>query len=341
MTLRTLAGVAAAMSMALVACADVADVSVETASLLPGVCPKFGCGVEFKANVGGEEFEGIRTRAGGDDDIEFVSFKTEARDGVTHDLTVIGDEIRYLAGGGAVSRDDLVGARLVLRTRGREYVINVAGAHLVDYWFNPSSDKVPFYDLQIQTGQPKKFTPLCNPAQELTDPQWHGVDRHWVTLFSGDSYDRDDNTLTPTIGNTGFIVACAGTPLAAMHLLRQTTASAERGSPTRRQAVLRMLTGDYCGSAVSYSDYDLGTRYAVRGQYSGIVDTDVTEAVWDEHGAVCLDTPRLSFAQLATALEIRHDIKLNCHRSLPACGDLRVSWADEHHALSAHRPSTP
>jgi hypothetical protein len=66
-----------------------------------------------------------------------------------------------------------------------------------------------------------------------------------------------------------------------------------QASPAERQATLRMVTADYCGTGHSFTVN--GTPVAWRdaaGLVEPIGKENVIEALWDADGAICLTKPR-------------------------------------------------
>ena len=119
---------------------------------------------------------------------------------------------------------------------------------------------------------------------------------------TADRYDARTKTVRETGGDdTWFNIACAGTAIAKLHLLRHTWAADRDGAhPTtvdQRQALLKLLAADYCGTGKAFTvegqplAYSFDQRWARAVDWNGAASVD---AVWDANHAVCLRTPRLA-----------------------------------------------
>jgi hypothetical protein len=94
--------------------------------------------------------------------------------------------------------------------------------------------------------------------------------------------------------------ACTGTTLSKLYLMRHTSASRPASRPvpvSQRQALLRMLTADYCGTGETFTHNGVPLAFAARG-WSGFAHYDLgarqpLEAIWSDKGAVCIGQPRL------------------------------------------------
>lgn len=123
-------------------------------------------------------------------------------------------------------------------------------------------------------------------------------------------------------------IACAGTALAKLHLTRHTQASqiieTTRSEP---QSMLTMMfTAGVCGDGTSFS---LHRQPLLWGDARGITrfpsPPRSIEAIWNDTGAVCLDTSQKS--------ELASGIAARCHR--PTC-DRATTPAGRGHVISAN-----
>lgn len=158
---------------------------------------------------------------------------------------------------------------------------------------------------------------LCQPG--LDDEPPAGLAGNAV-IFRGDYYNERTHgvTTTPTTQNPGtgdgdpdaaddiFNIACVGTAISKLHLLRHTSASRTTASAAQRQALLKAITADYCGDGSAFTQDGHPIRFGFnRVTYSSaytpeqsshysLSDAKTIEAAWAQDGARCIGTPRLT-----------------------------------------------
>lgn len=128
-------------------------------------------------------------------------------------------------------------------------------------------------------------------------------DNQWFTLIPDEIYAPE---VTPA--PRSVTIACVGEAVAKMKLMDFHPQGRRGASPADRQATLRMITADYCGTGESFTV--TGTPVAWRDDQDRIkppYGEEVMEALWDEDGAICLDTPRVVARDSVTC-------------PIPACG---------------------
>jgi hypothetical protein len=217
------------------------------------------------------------------------------------------------------------------------------------FWIGADADDmVPTYKLQyrpLDAPEDAPFEPVCD--------EWLG-EGHAI-VFQGDGYDAASISVfdDPWSGRW-FNIACLGGTLSKMHLLRHTAAGSTATYQTEigeRQAVLKMLTADYCGLGQGHTFTENGTRLnyiTSRGWHiPGLAPdlfgiTDSVDALWDEDGLVCLNYPRLApWGGLATNLLLA-DIASTCSYpsmfDIPHCEDVhdRAYWGGLGYVMSTN-----
>ncbi|HTE53460.1 MAG TPA: ADYC domain-containing protein [Kofleriaceae bacterium] len=275
-------------------------------------------------------------------------------------LSIDGDAHRIVgtdAQGAALRGDALVGAVLVLEdTSTRErFDVAIKAVGEIDFWVHPR-EKVPTYvfEYRPQVARPgdpegRRFQPLCTGRD--VPAEWNekspGTTTQLALIFTGDRYDP--RTKTVTVGPSDwFNVACAGSALAKMHLLRHTYAgSFGEQDPTdveQRQAMLKMLTDDICGTGYSFTVDGEAVFYADRKGWhpfapagSPPASVGSIEAIWTKDGAICLDEAR----RLAEEPTIAAAIAAECRTPLPTCQSLGydlTNWSakPDHYGISAN-----
>lgn len=177
---------------------------------------------------------------------------------------------------------EMVGKGFVLNVGGKERLIRfsdrVAG---VPSWATGGAPITVYRGVYTTTQGAE--VPLCPSA----DPN-----QQWFTLLGDEVYDRNKNTLQAAPGWVSF--ACVSEALGKMKLFDYHKYGSYGSSPKERVATLRMVSADYCGS---------GDHFTVSGTQVAWRDTADTvpppfaenrlEALWNEKGAICLNTPRL------------------------------------------------
>lgn len=243
-----------------------------------------------------------------------------------------------LANGEVVQADSTVDGAAVCLPKSKELVplriaLFIQTVDDMPYWDCSSTDKEAScdhtyeYEFQASTNAGGGCdVALCNPDL-ATDPSLGGT---WVqgraVAFGGDVYDHQDQGFrihSVSASATGRCplnqldkertdivnFACVGTTVSKLYLMRHTAASKRSDRPTtvsQRQAMLRMLTADYCGDGISHTENGTPIRFAARGwgdfgRYA-LAPRDPTrpppppplpEAKWTDQGASCVDLRRL------------------------------------------------
>jgi len=202
----------------------------------------------------------------------------------------------------------------------------------INFWVKPQCSECfksyvfRWQPFQAHVPDNKKTLPsLCKEGGGIDPlpPEWNPDSPTWgehlagvmALVFQGDRY----NAKAKTVFQTGkavegwFNIACAGTAVAKMHLLRHTQAGIASGSgdcalttePDERQAMLKMITADICGGGHAFTHDGKDVLYMDRHKfrtfdlvkapaaYPGFPGSSSQEAVWTSRGAACLGTPRI------------------------------------------------
>jgi hypothetical protein len=115
-----------------------------------------------------------------------------------------------------------------------------------------------------------------------------------VVFWKGGRYDPDTGEIFASGADVEdwFNISCAGE--ASIDMLRTGTGGAVAPDTSRplRQAVLNMVMAKYCPPPERYTV--LGHPLYWDGTTARLTGTTASyEAIWNERGAVCVDTPRL------------------------------------------------
>lgn len=236
------------------------------------------------------------------DGVSVVRFESPSGNVLTLDV-VDGRFVARDPSTGAVvsSHDDIVGFAIFLDTPAGEAIIRI-----VDYddevpaWAPGLAPRTSYglsYDLPSEgvRGEDLCLAPAQGTAGDTA-----------ALLIRGEDYDIESKSVIPAQPNL-FTIACAGDALAKMKLLGYDPEESDielATAPVQRQATIKMLAADYCGSGTSYTE--LGQPLYWQNAASWFdpppAGADV-EAIWDQNGAVCLNQPRLvERGQVACAL---------------------------------------
>ncbi len=123
-----------------------------------------------------------------------------------------------------------------------------------------------------------------------------------VTLINGETYDRDLKTVNADMPRW-FTIACWEEATYKMKRMNYGPNDKFNGTiypatVAQRQATLKMITADYCGTGESYTEQ--GTPLVWKNYSNTVNNTPkfyisppTQEAYWNENGAFCLTEPRL------------------------------------------------
>lgn len=213
----------------------------------------------------------------------------------SYTLAVEDDELVAKRGGTRYTRQQLVGGIMMVRVgNDLPLPVTIAGTEMVDSW---AQGGAPVAAYTLLYPEPKELLGSKNVCSgSLTDGLTNSA-----TVLGGETYDGVQKTVNS--GMSGwFTLACAGSAAAKMKLMgygpqspRPNSGSA--ASVAERQATLKMITADYCGTGQSYTHTGTPVVWANR---EGTVDNSnynspgQIEAVWNEHGALCLENKRIA-----------------------------------------------
>jgi hypothetical protein len=280
-------------------------------------CPTWRCGFN-SAEVNGRaikelNLDGLANAAG----VKIVGF-TAPLGLLGYTLAVEHDELVARKPSAPTLRGPaLIGATILVKEPGPlspPLPISVVAYDEIDSWAD-DGQPVPTYallypDVAALTGTRN----VCNG--DLTD-----VLATAAVVLGGETYDNTTKTVNAGM-DRWFTIGCAGSAAAKLRLLNYGPQSdldghGQPATVAQRQAALKMITADYCGSGVSHTQNGTPLQWE---DAAGTVSLDgpqgALEAVWTSKGALCVDTTRIPDAQLA------------CSR--PSCGELSLddgAWA--------------
>jgi len=217
---------------------------------------------------------------------------------------------------------------------GHEYLIKIDEVGTGAYWARLGGTNPPLelYRLSWASAPPdgsipsdNDFSHVCPEPADENDAL--GMPGFTATLYEGDRIDADTVTVSPKIDTDWFNLGCVGHAVAKLALTGHTEAAKSVGFDTttaERQAVLKMFAADYCGIGVPFTV--AGQPLAFADEYGRMEIGSLVEfeARWTEHGAACLDVPRVDARPTALSIEtfgksVEDEIKATCSRP-PPCG---------------------
>jgi hypothetical protein len=214
-----------------------------------------------------------------------------------------------------------IGSILTISNLEVTWRIRIEAYALMPYWVGSPRAYIPAYRLLYQRvgDSPSLWTNVCKaPAEPAVDPMWPGGFETYALLISDERYDRDAKKVRDDGNAEGwFNIACAGTALAKMVLMRfdpHIPPGVYHTTPDQRTATLKMLTADYLGIGEAFTVGGQPLQWASASGWHTVPVPGSSEAVWDADGAVCLDTPRLA----STDPDIVEKIEAVCS-STPGC----------------------
>ncbi|MEO8703281.1 MAG: ADYC domain-containing protein [Kofleriaceae bacterium] len=285
------------------ACAiDVNENQLES-EVADATCPRFGCGTNTAFGPDGLVFD------------EFDWSGKQGNEGGAHlgaarigaiPVAVSAERDRLVAHdalGNRYSEMALVGMIIDVPVDGKPGVeIQVANVMVngVQFWGGDTTQVAVYYDLKARYVGEAKFThQICN-NHALTSEPWGTAPAYSALIFEGDRYDAENKLVIPSAGENWLNIACAGSYPAKMHLLRHTAAGEQVPTTAQmRTTMLKALTADYFGDGRSFTITGQPLRYSdaasikVESPLPFGPGLTIPEALWNEHGIVCLDEPRV------------------------------------------------
>jgi hypothetical protein len=233
------------------------------------------------------------------------------------------------------------------------------GRENLHFWEGDAEEPVETYDFRARrAGDPTGKFPItvCRGMGLGSEPEWGIATAFSAIVFRGDHFDDPGRTVSPAPpGDTRMNIACAGTAMAKMHLLRHTRASDRWNdflgawtyptTPDQRVTMLKAITGAYCGDGRSFTIDGTPLRWTDSGEWlhrrrdltPGDPDVMSIEAIWGPHGVKCLEEPRLGvWRGLWPPVLSRAYVEDKCGRTIPSCSAYLPAWRAAGHVISAN-----
>ncbi|MBL9100602.1 MAG: hypothetical protein JNL82_06580 [Myxococcales bacterium] len=203
------------------------------------------------------------------------------------------DLVAVLDGTIVASGAGLVGWQLVVEFEGEEEVVTIAG-------YDPAVPSLADAGRPITTYALNFSVPAGSGAARDVNvcPGGYASGDTVITVIRGETYDNELKKVHYQDPDW-VTLACADEAAYKTKRLGYGPMSAlgppnPAASKDQRDATLKMITADYCGTGESFTAQGTGLYYEDR---AGIVvaythNVQLTEALWTKDGALCLDFPR-------------------------------------------------
>ena len=268
-------------------------------------CPIWQCGFNAAevhgASIHELNLDGLANAAG----LQLLAVvpNTKATDGGYGALDVVDDQLVLRnAKGQLLAGPELIGTEMVIGKNGVKLASVMIAAHdTVDRWATGAKKAHAFALTYVVDGVTERN--VCTGDNTVA--------RAAVALvLGGETYDMATKTVNPD-RRRWFSIACAGSAAAKLSLLGygpQTSTT----TPAQRQATLKMITADYCGTGHSYTVNGTPILWEnAEGTVALAADPEALESVWTSAGALCLEAPRIAGTEI------------DCE--LPSCADFDLA----------------
>jgi hypothetical protein len=351
----------------LASCTDAPNESIGVAAVVGEIeidedCPSTGCGANA-GFVGGVYFADLNFNGiPNDQGVVQSGFSTLPVGAVrldvqTNRLVAMGPGV---PGAKVAEGQALKNSQLTVIVDGVGYPVTIAAVHRYgEYWAKKNGVADP--TVESYRFQYIHVDPMANPPTSVKDlcvsePSLVGDQREFdAVVFENERYDAETKNIELPKEQGWFNIACLSGAVGKTHMMRRTSASSSvllgyTTSMRERQAMVRAWTADYCGHGTAYTT--TGTPLRMRDAKKWIPlaskwswdDEDELvsyEAIWNENGAVCLNTPRKfgddEEANKAFRARIEDECKEYGKVLLPcSTGGLPAAWETRGYFLTAN-----
>jgi hypothetical protein len=263
------------------------------------VCPPEGC-VTNTPHVHGLAFDGLYLDGTpSDQGFRILGFRKDGRNGVIS----VGNGMfqATLTDGTVPVKANVEGGFIELEWHDpaagciKRYDLEIKEMHRWQPWTAQQDEVVPVYTVYALDRKTESSVPICS--------KYDNEDTHAVLLVN-ERYDVDGAKVLDTEPDW-FTIACEGSALFKMRFAGYDPdpMAAVPTTLLERQATLKMITADYCGTGDTYTEVGTPLRWQNRHEWCSNVgicpffpepsNIMSHEAIWGPDGALCLDNPRL------------------------------------------------
>lgn len=229
-----------------------------------------------------------------------------------YQLSVENDELVARSGNNVLRGAGLLGATILVKKPGLLNLptpILILGHNRIPSWAAGGPPVDTYALVYPDLGSLLGSRNVCNG--DLTD-----LLASTATVLGGETYDLATKTVNAN-KDRWFTIACPGSAADKLRMFGYGPQSNFGGTglpatPDQRQATLKMITADYCGTGTSYTQNGTPLQWAnAAGTVAMQGALGDVESVWTKNGALCLGTTRIA-----------NPGALAC--SLPSCAGLDV-----------------
>ncbi|MBC7977943.1 MAG: hypothetical protein H7138_23425 [Myxococcales bacterium] len=249
------------------------------------------------------------------------------------DFEIIGSAMHAKRLGAPIAHWDMVGTRIpVHHADGRKFLLWLVSYQRGYYYDETPLPFIDGYDIKYMElgGANRRWQDLC-PNKDYDDPR-PGVVGTSAVFWKGDRIDPETGKIIASDAAVGdwFNISCSGD--AALKLVRAKASGAFAAGidGKLKQSTLNMFTAKYCPNSVArHTHVGVALDWDDKTGSNKLDDFTSYEAVWNEHGAVCLTTRRAP-----------EDGALACKLD-PCTADQLTSWKTYGHLRSGNPPPAP
>lgn len=329
--------------VAIAACVEAPDTGTDVAAIYDDEgCPKLGCSSN-SPYLGPTEFHELHEHGtyANAEGLRITSFKNGAFSYRANVIgtTLVAQKYHSLMGVWITMRSgqQLVGMVFTISgPAGAAYEVTITRVSNNQMYWQAPFTTLETYELKWSPvgGGPIGGINVCTNPPDGKDPEggamWENVRE--AILFTGDRYNTNSLTVTattPAAAGDWFNIGCFGNVMAKLVLNRHTHASQVAGAPTtwaQRQTMLKFYTSDVCGHGRAFTVQGTPIQWFAANGWSSPGTFSDEEGLWNEHGAVCLDTHRLQ----GTANDATAEIAAECalwQKVVPPCANHDIAPA--------------
>jgi hypothetical protein len=266
-------------------------------------CPTWQCGFNA-AEVNGRSISELNLDGAANSmGLRMVGFIAPAGLLGGYKLDVVDDELIAVGNGPTLRGDSLIGATIMVKESGLLALplpIVILDHEEVPSWAAGAPPVSTYALLYPDLGSLLGVRNVC--SGDLLDTLSTAT-----TVLGGETYDLSSKTVQANKPRW-LTLACAGSAAAKMKLMNYGPQSDFDGAGhpatvAQRQATLKMITADYCGTGKSYTQNHTPLAWEnADGTVQPFAGAGALEAVWSANGALCLEQTRIPGTQVLCSL---------------------------------------